>query len=458
MARRGAVIRDPVHGDIPVTAEELGVLDTPEIQRLRGVRQLGTAYLVYPGAQHSRFEHSLGTMHLVGRLVAAINRNRALAPRERIGLAEDEERVLRLAALVHDVTHLPFGHSIEDESGLLERHDEPARFRAVLGAGTALGLALDRLGVRREVLAVLAPGAEPGLPDVPPAWREILSDTICPDILDYLRRDAYFTGLNLHYDERVLDYFIVDRATGHLYVDVAKRGMLREDIVSELVRVLEARYFFSERVYYHHAKVAAGAMLARAVANALVEGGLAPEQLHDRTDESLLDLLALGGPTEGPRAAEQAELVARYRSRRLVKRACVFPRYANIELQQPWVERFFGLGGFEERIALEARVAERLRRGGLAEPPLVLLACPARAMQLKEAQTHVRHPDEDGIRPLAHLAPRIPRLRDLEHAYRDLWKLYAFAGTDDPRVLERVAAAVIDELPGATNAYRPQAG
>lgn len=456
MAGRGAVIRDPVHGDIPVTPEELAVLDTPEIQRLRGVRQLGTAYLVYPGAQHARFEHSLGTMHLVGRLVEAINRNRALAPRERIGIAPDEERILRLAALVHDATHLPFGHSIEDESGLLERHDEPARFRALLDPDTALGDALDRLGVRREVLCVLAPGAEPGLPDVPPSWREILSDTICPDILDYLRRDAYFTGLNLHYDARVVDYFMVDRASGHLYVDVAKRGMLREDIVSELVRVLEARYFFSERVYYHHAKVAAGAMVSRAVANALVHGALAPRRLHDRTDESLLDLLATHRLPDGPAADEQAELIGRYRSRRLVKRACVFPRYANIELQEPWATRFFGLGGLAERRALEARVAERLRRSGLDDPPLVLLACPARAMQLKEAQTHVRHPDEDGIHPLAHFAHRIPRLRDLETAYRDLWKLYAFAGTDDPRVLERVAAAVIAELPGATNAYRPQ--
>ena len=71
------IVRDPVHGDIPLTAEELQILDTPEMQRLRNVRQLGAAYLVYPGAHHSRFEHSIGTAHLVSRLVTAINAVRA---------------------------------------------------------------------------------------------------------------------------------------------------------------------------------------------------------------------------------------------------------------------------------------------------------------------------------------------------------------------------------------------
>lgn len=458
IARRAAVIRDPVHGDIVVSPEELGVLDTPQMQRLRGIRQLGTAYLVFPGAQHSRFEHSLGTLHMVGRLVDAINRNRALAPRERIGVAEDEARILRFAALVHDVTHIPFGHSIEDETGLLPRHDTAPRYLAMLGPHTELGAALDRCGVRMEVLAVLLPEGQPDLPKVPHYWREILSDTICADTLDYLRRDAYFTGLNLYYDERVVDYFMVDRASGHLYVDLAKRGMLREDILSELVRVLEARYFFSERVYYHHAKVSAGAMLARAVSVALIDGAMAPERLYDRTDGSLLDLLAAHGPSDEASAVDHVDLLDRYRARRLLKRACVFPRYANIEVQKDLVERFFGVGGHAARRTFEREVGDGLRADGMLDPPLVVLACPARTMQLKEAQTHVRHPVDDAIQPLARLAATIPRLGDLERSYRDLWKLYAFVGTDDQDVQQRVAAQVTLRLPSATNVYRPQAG
>ena len=454
--RRQTVIRDPVHGDIHVSGEELSLLDTAQMQRLRGVRQLGTAYLVFPGAQHTRFEHSLGTMHLTSKLIEAVNRNRAHAPTERIGIAEDEARILRAAALVHDVTHIPFGHNIEDQSGILERHDSPARFMAVLDSGTQLGSVLESMGIRREVLATLLPPGAPGLPDVPHHWREILSDTICADILDYLRRDAYFTGLNLYYDARVVDYFLVDRGSGHLSVDVAKRGLIRHDILSEIVRVLEARYFFSERVYYHHAKISAGAIIARAVENSLLHGGMPAEALHDRTDGSLLLLLEDHPPSDPDIAAEQTELIARFRSRRLLKRACVFPRYANHKAQDDLVERFFAPGRHAERRAFELAVRERLRESGEKNPPMVVLYCPARKMQLKEAQTHVRFPGIDSPRPLAEFRDRVPRLGELERAYRDLWKLYVLAGTDDPALLEKIAAVVADELPGATNVYQPR--
>lgn len=456
MRRRGAVIRDPVHGDIELTGEELTLLDTPDMQRLRGVRQLGMAYLVFPGAQHTRFEHSLGTLHVAQRMIDAINRSREHAPLERIGIAADEARILRAAALVHDVTHIPFGHGIEDQSGILARHDSAERFRRALGGDTALGAALDAMGIRREVLAVLLPPGDGDSPTVPPYWREILSDTICADILDYLKRDAYFTGLNLLYDPRVLQYFMVDRASGHLYVDVAKRGLMREDIVSELVRVLEARYFFSERVYYHHAKIAASALMAAAVENALLEGGMAPEALYGQTDESVRPLLALHPPPEGAALRRQTEILDRLASRRLLKRACVFPRYANEAVQEALVDRFFAPGRHAERAAFEAAVGEGLQRRGMTEAPLVVLYCPARRMQLKEAQTHVRFPGASTVEPLSVHHERVPRLADLERSYRDLWKLYVLAGTDDWTVLATIGEIVRELLPDAVNVYRPK--
>ena len=478
MRERGStVVRDPVHGDIYLTREELRILDTPEMQRLRGVRQLGTAYLVYPGAQHTRFEHSLGTMHLTARMIEAINRNRALAPLELIGIPDEEARVLRAAALVHDITHIPFGHNIEDQSGILARHDSAARYLQLLGPRTGVGQVLESMGLRREVLATLLTPAEvletrgraaagqlglpaldsaerPALPDVPPYWREILSDTICADILDYLKRDAYFTGLNLRYDDRVLNLFKVDRESGHLFVDVAKRGLLREDVLSELVRVLDARYFFSERVYYHHAKIAAGAMVARVVETALLHGGLAPAALFGQTDESLWPLLADHEPPYPEAAARFRELIARFRSRRLLKRACVYPRYANREAQESLVARFFAPGQLAERGRIEVELQATLTREGF-EPPIVVLYCPARRMQLKEAQTHVRFPGEARVRPLADFADRVPRLADLERAYRDLWKLYVLAGSEDPEVLTRIGQRMAELLPDAVNVYRP---
>ena len=117
MLRFDHVIRDPVHRDIPLTTEELRVLDTAEIQRLRSVRQLGAAHLVYPGAQHTRFEHSVGTAHLALRMAESANGVRDTRGASFGGYDPQELRVIRIAALVHDCTHLPFGHNIEDQVG-----------------------------------------------------------------------------------------------------------------------------------------------------------------------------------------------------------------------------------------------------------------------------------------------------------------------------------------------------
>lgn len=452
MARsRYSVLRDPVHGDVYLTHEELSVLDTPEVQRLRGVRQLGTAYLVYPGAQHTRFEHMIGTAWMASRMIEGIERNRALAPGSLLAVGADEERLVRLAALLHDVSHVPFGHNIEDQTGLFERHDTPERIERALGRGR-LGERLDELGVREEVLGILGTG--PARDRVPRCWRQILSDTLCADIFDYLRRDAYYTGLRLGYDERLLSVFRIDRATGLLYVDLAKRGMVREDVLSEIVRLLEARYHFSERVYYHHAKIAAGALVAKAVEEALLSGAVRPEDFHDLTDDSLLSLLEGIDLGDEERNARVRRLVARFRSRSLLKRAAVFPRYANRAVQSELLQRFFGPGRHEERSRFEREVAEEAART-LRRDVEVLLYFPSREMQLKEAGLHVLFPEDERPLPLCDRADRVPRLRDLEDAYRDLWKCYVFSSETSARGIAAVARAAERRLPGAVNAYRP---
>src|SRR5689334_21627525 len=94
------LIRDAVHGDIEIGALEVELMDTLEFQRLRGIKQLGTAYLVFPSAVHTRFEHSLGTCWMARRVVEPIRRTREIAP--------DEELLIRIAGLLHDIMHIPF--------------------------------------------------------------------------------------------------------------------------------------------------------------------------------------------------------------------------------------------------------------------------------------------------------------------------------------------------------------
>jgi HD superfamily phosphohydrolase len=451
--KRYSVVRDPVHGDVYLTHEELRLLDTPEMQRLRGVKQLGSAYLVFPGAVHTRFDHSIGSLFVTQRMIDSINRSFELDPAATLSVGEEEARVVRIAALLHDVTHVPFGHALEDQDGLLPRHDSAARFRRVLERPTGLGAALREIGVLDEVLAILCADPEDGRGGVPRYWRQIVAGTLSSDLLDYLARDAYFTGLRIQVDPRVTSYFKIDRQSGNLYIDLAKHELLREDILSEIVRLLEARYYFSERVYYHHAKVAAGALVARAVELAFEARLLSEAELQERTDESLLDLLgrrAREAPgAVGPRVAA---LVERFRARRLPKRAAVFPAYANRELQEELVARFFSAEGARERREVEARIADLVRFATGREIE-VIVYCPARHMQLKEARTHVRWPGEPAIRPLSDHAERIPRLGDLERSYRELWKFYVLADASEPALLARVQEAALQEFAGATNVY-----
>ena len=428
------------------------------MQRLRGVKQLGTAYLAYPGAMHTRFDHSIGTLHMARRMIEAIRLNAELSPKECLGVGEREARVIRIAALVHDVTHIPFGHNIEDQTGLFHRHDSAYRYERMLSDSTELGTLLESLGLRRDVLSILAPAAPDGTKEevaaVPPYWSQVISDTICSDILDYLARDAYFTGLKLQVDPRVTNYFKIDRASGNLYIDLTKRNLLREDILSEVVRILEARYYFSERVYYHHAKVSAGALLARAVELALVADVVREEDFYEQTDASLLDLLERRSEHASSEVGGRIRsLVDRFTRRALLKRACVFPRYENSGVQEELVARFFSAGRHAERAAVESRIAQHVR-DATGRDIEIIVYCPAAHMQLKEVETHARWPGASEVRPLSEYADRVPRLADLERSYRDLWKFYVFADATEPALLRTVQEIACGEFAGAKNVYR----
>ena len=147
--------------------------------------------------------------------------------------------------------------------------------------------------------------------------------------------------------------------------------------------------------------------------------------------------------------------MARFRRRALPKRVLVLPAYGNEAVQDQLVERFFAPNAPQDRRAWEAERESEARRA-LGRDVDVLLYCPARRMQLKEARTLVRFPDGDGdIRPMEDFADRLPRLGDLRDCYPRLWKLYVFTSESDPdarRALQRICMANLPD--GASNALR----
>ena len=149
-----------------------------------------------------------------------------------------------------------------------------------------------------------------------PAWaREIVSGTIDADLLDYLRRDSVFSGLAHDYDDRILRAFALHDDS--LVLRLVKRGMDRPDTRSEIVGVLRLRYFLTERVYYHHTKVVAGAMISKAVELAHDQGLLREDDLLELNDWTLLDRLARCAQPEAAALARQVV------NRNLLKRGYV---------------------------------------------------------------------------------------------------------------------------------------
>jgi hypothetical protein len=446
-------IRDPVHGDILVFAEDLPLLDSPPLQRLRGIKQLGSAHHVYPGATHTRFEHSLGAYHVASRLIERIRRSHRRDPVSCRDLSANEAAVVRAVALLHDVTHIPHGHAIEDQDGLFPRHDTAGLLRLAVQEGE-LGDALRR---RRLLGPVAAHLRESGAKTSSrPFLGLIANGPLGADMLDYLRRDGHYTGLRLDYDDRLLDFIKVDPATGAVYVDLVKHDMDREDILTEIVSLLRSRYLSSERIYYHHAKLASGVLVSRAVELAIL-GGLTRKDVAGSTDDLLPGILLgrtyQGHPLGAGRArASITRLLDRHRERRLLKRCFVLSRPGEAALQDALVRTF--VHDQKKRMAVEAAIARAL---DLPDPAEVIVYCPRKGMQLKEATVPVRRAGK-GIRPLTAYRREFPALDQLVEAYRELWKLYVFVPLTDPDRLDW-AGSVVEKIlrrsfPGIKNQYR----
>ena len=176
-------IRDPIHGFVGVTQKELSLLDTYPMQRLRRIKQLACADLIYPSAVHTRFEHSIGTLYVADKMA------------ERIGLDDHQREVIRLASLLHDVGHGPFSHvfdailSIANQKGV--GHEE---------------ITVDLIKKVPEVVDILGDSYEDVLmlfedPEIESVLKEILSSEIDADKLDYLQRDSYHAGVTYGFFE-----------------------------------------------------------------------------------------------------------------------------------------------------------------------------------------------------------------------------------------------------------------
>jgi HD superfamily phosphohydrolase len=289
------IIRDPLWNNIRLDSLSFELIDTPAFQRLRYVRQLGLAFLVYPGATHSRFEHALGTYHLARRTLTLFE------DQDEFGLiGRDECTLIRIAALLHDIGHYPFSHALEEIGAM--HHEDVAR--PLICDGEVAEVLRRELGADapERIVALIR-----GESDSP--LQGLISGSIDLDKLDYLRRDAFMCGVaygEIDVDRLVNALVIVrDPAT-----DAPRVGMIEKGL-SALESLLFARYQMYRNVYWHHSVRSATVMYKRLVADALDAGALDARTLAGFTDEGILHVLGQRAPSPLLRALRERKLYKR---------------------------------------------------------------------------------------------------------------------------------------------------
>jgi len=383
-------IKDSVHDHVTVEGVARELLDTPAVQRLRRVRQLGTVNLVYPSANHTRFEHSLGVYHLACEAIANLD---DVDDRSR------QARRVKAAALLHDVGHGPFSHNLEQ---LTHRHTGKYHddVHELLDGGQ-VGDTLRSYDLSPERIADLVAGEG--------RLGQLVSGELDVDRMDYLVRDAHHTGV---------PYGTID--TGRLVREltfVDGELVLSDNNVQTAESLLVARALMNPTVYSQHAARISKSMLRRGTERLLAESAVTAEELRRMDDHDLMAALRRCPATE--------EDARRYDHRDLYKRA-VWTELTDtpddvIDADHDRVREL------EREVAARADVPERA----------VILDVPDRPSMTESSSRVVVNGE------VRRLEGQSPLVRALQQASRAQWRLGVYAPADHVDDVGPAAAAVL---------------
>lgn len=301
MKKNYSDIVDPIHDFIRVYDHELKIIDNPIFQRLRRIRQLSGAHLTYPAAQHTRFEHSLGVMHIASQAGKSLN--------EKEILKSDDIDLLRLAGLLHDIGHGPFSHLFEEI--IQQKKFSHEDFGKEIILKSEIGDILSKNGYDKKLVTKIAFGDSKLQ-----YMNEIISGALSADMMDYLLRDGYFTGA----EHAQIDH---KRITQSLDVHKKKLALERSALYS-FESMMHSRYQMFKAVYFHKTVRSAEVMLLEALRLSDDEFGFTSFNIKEfvkLTDEYVLSTLISSKSSKLKRARQFAE---DYQNRKLLK--CVFER------------------------------------------------------------------------------------------------------------------------------------
>ena len=246
-------IRDSLHGNFQLNEFEVKLIDTPQIQRLRRIKQFGFTFLVYPGANHTRFEHSIGSMYLASRLAYNLK------------LSNEQSEMLRVCAILHDAGHGPFSHVSE---AVLEKSHEELTSKLILES--ELSEIISEKFDPNEIIKLISGEGRLG---------HIISGDLDVDRMDYLLRDSYYTGVA---------YGVIDVERLIHNMKLEDHLILKAKGVQAAESMLLARYFMYPSVYQHHTTRIINSMFSRCLNQLFIEGHINPEKIYKYDDSDII--------------------------------------------------------------------------------------------------------------------------------------------------------------------------
>ena len=359
-------IRDSIHGDLHLTEFELKILDTVEMQRLRRIKQLGFTNLVYPGANHTRFEHSIGTLFLANKLS------------ERLNLDCEKIELLRICGLLHDIGHSPFSHV--SEKALTHKHETVTK--EIIKSSPISDIINEKFNPK--TIAKIIDGKT--------IYGPIISGDLDVDRMDYLIRDSYYTGVA---------YGIID--TERLLYSLEYIGeelVLSPKGVQAAESTLLARYFMYPTVYQHHTTRIVNSMFRVCLSHLLNENIITEKELRKLDDG---DLINLARSTKGLPQKTMKNLDTRH----------LYKKTDTINLTQ--FNNPIEVFNMDSKYLREAEkeIAEKLD----INPEEVIIDLPE---ELSFKKMHIKVETTDGLKPLTEVSTVINSLKKAQYNYADL--------------------------------------
>lgn len=395
-------IKDPVHGYIELNKLEIDLIDTSQFQRLRRIKQLSAAHLTYPGAEHTRFHHSLGVLHIAGKIAQRLANAQLIT--------QEEVQKLRIAGLLHDIGHGPFSHLFEEV--LKKRNLNHEQMTTKIIKETSLTDILHKHGIDSTEMSTLSIGVSE---TKKPYLNQVIAGQFSADVLDYLLRDSYFTGVEYGKVD-------IDRLVRSMHV-VNKQLAVKDTALYVLEAMVIARYEMFKAVYFHRSVRAAECMLVRAMQLGDEELGLTEfktaEEYHQLDDNTMIHSLMALKNSKNKQSKIAYQLTKDFQDRQLLKCAyeTIIHRKDRFTVNLMLMDNI--RKSLEEDIAEEAKVDHNTIIVDVSSAPSV----PYYSRQLKPQDIPLYTENADGTKypiSFSNLSP----LGDTLIGYLDVMRVY----------------------------------